>query len=47
VRAVTDLLEKHRDPLLAAALLAFALAELVLHERYQGRRRRLWWKPFC
>lgn len=32
-----DLLVAHRDEVLAAALLAFGLAELLQHEMYQGR----------
>lgn len=32
-----DLLVAHRDDVLAAALLAFGLAELLQHEMYQGR----------
>ncbi len=37
MRATTDLLVRRRDPLLAGALLVFGLAELLLHEHYQGR----------
>ena len=37
MRAATDLLFRRRDPLLAGALLVFGMAELVLHESYQGR----------
>jgi signal transduction histidine kinase len=37
VQWVTELLARRRDTLLAVALLVFGSAELVLHERYQGR----------
>jgi signal transduction histidine kinase len=37
VGVLSEALLRRRDPLLAGALLVFAIAELLLHERYQGR----------